>query len=876
MESTRIRQQFLDFFFEKQHQIVPSAPVVNKDDPTLLFANSGMNQFKDIFTGNKPAFAPRVADTQKCLRVSGKHNDLEDVGFDTYHHTFFEMLGNWSFGDYFKKEAIAWSWELLTEVFKIPKDRLYVTVFEGSPTENLPYDKEAYDYWKQWIAEDRIIAGNKKDNFWEMGDTGPCGPCSEIHVDTRSDAERKQVDGKALVNADHPQVIEIWNNVFMQFTRKADGSLEPLRMQSVDTGMGFERLCMVLQGKRSTYDTDVFTPLISWLERKSGIAYKGTLEGMTDVAIRVIADHIRAVSFAIADGQLPGNTGAGYVIRRILRRASRFGFQYLGLHEPFLHHLVHVLVGYFQGVFPELTNQEAFVTRVILEEEKSFIQKLERGTQLFEEWQNKNKSLKQVPGDLAFELFDTYGFPLDLTELIAREKKLAVDTAGFAQRMTEQRERSKAAGKVQTGDWIELQGGFASTHFVGYDLLQCDTEIVKFRTVKTAKGEQHHLVLTRTPFYAESGGQVGDTGSLSNGKEVLEVVDTQKENDLIVHLVKKLPTSPEGEWKAEVKASRRHTIMANHSATHLLHAALRSVLGKHVEQRGSLVSEEVLRFDFSHFQKMTDEELAKVEAIVNEKIAAGIAKTELRDVPIAQAKQLGAMALFGEKYGEQVRVIQFDPQFSTELCGGTHVANTLAIRYFKILSESSISAGIRRIEAVSEGGALAYLETQNDTVSRLKALLKHPQNLEKTITDLAEQNRQLTQRLEKARGEQLAVLRQQLASKTKAVNGVQLLAEQVQVETADELKQLSYELRKTLQNAAIVLGAVVNDKPLISVMLTEDLVATGKWDATKLIRELAAEIQGGGGGQPFYATAGGKNAAGLSKALAKAEGLFLN
>jgi alanyl-tRNA synthetase len=943
MESTRVRALFLDFFRQRQHLIVPSAPIVNKEDPTLLFTNSGMNQFKDIFTGNKPATAPRVADTQKCLRVSGKHNDLEEVGFDTYHHTMFEMLGNWSFGDYFKKEAIEWSWKLLTEEYGIAKDRIYVTVFEGSAEDKLAFDQEAYDYWKQWIAEDRILRGNKKDNFWEMGDIGPCGPCSEIHVDTRPDAERQKVDGKTLVNRDHPQVIEIWNNVFMEFNRRWKHSganaelaqyerafagtadekkkarqkkhseltvLDPLPAKHVDTGMGFERLCMVLQGKTSTYDTDVFSPIIRWLEQHSGKRYGGTMD-ITDVAIRVIADHIRAVGFAIADGQLPGNTGAGYVIRRILRRASRFGFQYLNFKEPFLYHLVPVLTGYFKDTFPELSKQEGFVAKIIESEEKSFLTKLEWGLNLLKSYMegendtiaqasetvyhpsaeaalkanpgqafsfpiNKElKAKKVIQGSLAFTLYDSYGFPLDLTELIAKEKGWTVEIegpTGFDHWMDEQRNRSRAATSVQAGDWVDVQPGAPLPLFVGYDTLHLDAEIIRYRTVKTAKGNQYHIVLNRTPFYAESGGQVGDTGILHRHDQLIHVLDTQKENDLIVHVVDKLPTAPDGEWRAQVDEPRRRRIMANHSATHLLHAALRQVLGTHVEQRGSLVNEHILRFDFSHFQKMTDDELKRVEEICNEKIAAGVVKTELRDLPLAEAKALGAMALFGEKYGEHVRVIRFGADFSTELCGGTHVENTLQIRYFKITSESSISAGIRRMEAVTADGGLAYLEKQALSLDRIREILKQPQNVEKTVAELAEKNKELQARLDKLRGEQLTQLRDQLLGQTQAVGALKLLAKQVPTETADELKHLSFELRRQLKQTVIVLGAVMNDKPMLSVILSEDLQPAGGLDATKLVKDLAAEIQGGGGGQPFYATAGGKKTDGLQAALNKAPG----
>jgi alanyl-tRNA synthetase len=868
-----VRARYLDFFRQRLHTVVASAPIVNSDDPTLLFTNAGMNPFKDIFTGAKPVVHPRIVDTQKCLRVSGKHNDLEEVGYDTYHHTMFEMLGNWSFGDYFKKEAIAWAWEFVTGELGIDPERLYVTVFEGA--EGIPLDQEAIDEWKKVLPADRILPFGKKDNFWEMGETGPCGPCTEIHVDVRPGdyaTRNASVNCASLVNAGTPECIEIWNLVFIQFNRKADTSLEPLKMKSVDTGMGLERLCMVLQGKQSTYDTDVFTPLMAKVEQLAGVTYGGSMTEMRDIAVRVIVDHIRAIALAIGDGQLPSATGAGYVIRRILRRASRYGFQHLGLKQPFLHELVPVLVGQFRGVFDELVQQEAFVRTVIEQEEKSFLRTLESGLRRLDQTIGAGAA---VGGEVAFELFDTYGFPLDLTQLIARERNLAVDVAGFEAKMAEQKARSKQAGKVATGDWVEVSAD-AEPLFVGYDLLSCDTEILRYRIVKTNKEEQVHAVLSRTPFYAESGGQVGDVGTLTQGSETVRVLDTFKENQLTVHRIERVLAEPAGTWRAQVDAPRRHLISSNHTATHLLHAALRQVLGTHVEQRGSLVEPGHLRFDFSHFQKVSESELELVEHIVNQKIGQGIALEVFADTPIEQAKAMGAMALFGEKYGERVRVIRFQEGFSTELCGGTHVQNTVEIRYFTITSEGSVAAGVRRIEAQTNEAALERLREQQRLVGRLSSLLKSPKDIERSVSDLLDQQRELQTRYERLRGGLLMAERDKLVANASAMSGRQVVVANVEVDSADELKTLSFELRKALPAAAVVLGAVVADKPLLSVILADSLTVAqgGSLDAVKLIKEIAAHIQGGGGGQAFYATAGGKRAEGLSAALDQARALL--
>ena len=874
MTANQIRQAFLDFFASKGHTIVPSAPIVVKNDPTLMFTNAGMNQFKDIFLGEAPATSSRVADTQRCLRVSGKHNDLEEVGIDTYHHTMFEMLGNWSFGDYFKKEAIAWSWELLTEVYKIDKSRLYVTIFEGDEKEGLPKDQEAYDFWKAFVPEDHILLGNKKDNFWEMGETGPCGPCSEIHYDNRSEAERAKVPGAKLVNADDPQVIEIWNNVFMQFNRLKNGSLQPLPAQHVDTGMGFERLVRVIQGKFSNYDTDVFTPMIDFIATKSVKKYNanavpGDADWNSAVAMRVLADHIRAVSFAIADGQLPSNNKAGYVIRRILRRAVRYQYQYLGFKEPFLNQLVPLLAEQFRGVFDELWNQKDFVQKVILEEEASFLRTLENGINRFNNY-IADQSGKQIAGAFAFELSDTYGFPLDLTELMAREKGFNVDTTGFEKALQEQKARSRAAGAIDTGDWVVLKDD-DNVEFTGYDETETVAHVVKYRKV-TAKGkEQYQIVLDKTPFYAESGGQVGDTGELifPDG-EIVNVTDTKKENGLIVHFVDTLPADIDDALTAIVDQARRNSIMNNHSATHLLHAAMKEVLGIHVNQKGSLVNADYLRFDFSHFAKVTDEELAQIEAIVNEKVRENIALKEERNVPYDVAIKSGVTALFGEKYGDFVRVITFDEKFSKELCGGTHVKATGAIGYFKIVAESAVAAGVRRIEAISGIAAEMFINEQNKLVTQVRELLKNPKDITKSIEDLIAENARLKKEIEKSVLEKSAGLKDELAQKVENINGVNFLAQQVELPNADAIKNLAYQLKDIVSDMFLVLTAAIDGKPSIAVMISENLVKDKGLNAGNIVRELAKEIQGGGGGQPFFATAGGKDIAGLANVLEKA------
>jgi len=872
MDSKIIREKFFNFFKDKKHAIVPSAPIVVKNDPTLMFTNAGMNQFKDYFLGNRAAESKRVADTQKCLRVSGKHNDLEEVGHDTYHHTMFEMLGNWSFGDYFKKEAIAWAWELLTEVYQLPKDRLYASVFGGDKGDQLAVDEEAFGYWSEIIPEDRILHGSKKDNFWEMGDTGPCGPCSEIHIDLRPVADRKKLDGKELVNQDHPLVVEIWNLVFMEYNRKEDGSLVNLPETHIDTGMGFERLCMAVQGKTSNYDTDVFTPLIEAIANLSGLKYGE--DEKKDIAFRVISDHIRAVSFAIADGQLPSNTGAGYVIRRILRRAVRYGFTFLNFSKPTLFQLVDVLVHQFEGVFDELKAQQEMVSKVIEEEENSFLHTLENGLKKMEvidqELQTSGK--RHIDGKVAFELYDTYGFPFDLTSLIAREKGLTVDEAGFNEAMTVQRERSRKGAVRGAGDWIILKET-GDSDFRGYDELNSKSHITRYRKLSEKGREMYQLVLDVTPFYAESGGQVGDTGILISGNQKINVFDTQKENDLIVHFTKELPRDVEGELACEVHGRKRKLTMSNHSATHLLHAALREVLGMHVEQRGSLVNEKMLRFDFSHFSKVTDEELDRIEQRVNEKIRENIPLTEKRDVPIDEAKKMGAMALFGEKYGEKVRMIIFDQQYSVELCGGTHVPATGVIGSFKITSESSIAAGIRRIEAVTALGAEEYINGRLKTLEQINALLKHPKDLVKAVESSLELRNKLEKELEKAQNREAVQVKQQLIGQARKVNGKTFIFGKVDLPHADALKKISYELKNQIDDLVLVLAANVNDKPQIAVMIADSVVEMG-FNAGNIVRELAKEIKGGGGGQPFFATAGGNEISGLDNVLIKAEEIF--
>ncbi|MCK6618792.1 MAG: alanine--tRNA ligase [Cyclobacteriaceae bacterium] len=867
MDSGEIRQKFLDFFREKGHLIVPSAPLVLKNDPTLLFTNSGMVQFKDYFLGHGTPKSARIADTQKCLRVSGKHNDLEEVGIDTYHHTMFEMLGNWSFGDYFKKEAIEWGWELLTDVYKLPKERLYATVFGGDKGDNLPPDEEALTYWKKILPEDRILYGKKKDNFWEMGDTGPCGPCSEIHIDLRSEDEIKKIPGRELVNADHPQVIEIWNLVFMEFNRKADGSLEKLPAQHVDTGMGFERLCMAIQGKTSTYDTTVFKPLMDFISAACGVTYG--LAEKTDIAIRVLADHIRAVAFAIADGQLPSNTGAGYVIRRILRRAVRYGFTFLHFNEPFLYKLVPVLSHPLRDVFPELESQKDYVSKVIFEEEQAFLKTLDKGLKRFEGLAT-NFTNTVVPGAIAFELYDTYGFPFDLTSLIARERGLTVDEKGFQAEMEKQKARSKSDAVKEAGDWV-LVGQDAATEFVGYENLQAQIRIIKYRQLKQKGKEVFQLVFDKTPFYAESGGQVGDTGYIEANGEKISIVDTKKENELIVHFTEKLPADLTQTFKAVVSAGKRRLTMNNHSVTHLLHAALRQVLGKHVEQKGSLVNDKVTRFDFSHFAAMTPEEISRVEDLVNQKIRENIPLDEKRNVPLEKAKEMGAMALFGEKYGDFVRVIIFDPHFSVELCGGTHVPATGHIGLFKIVSESSVAAGVRRIEAVTAEEAEKLVRHELQLLDQVRGLLKNPKDVVAATKAMLEERHQFEKKLERLYQEQASQLKDQLAKKVIKKNGSSLIIEKVRVPNAEVMKNIAYALRNQFDDLLLILAADVESKPQVAVMIGEKLAQTNRYHAGNLVKELAKEIDGGGGGQPFFATAGGKNLDGLDAVLAKAK-----
>ncbi|MEM8528261.1 MAG: alanine--tRNA ligase [Bacteroidota bacterium] len=864
--SREIRQQFLDFFEEKQHKIVASAPIVQKNDPTLMFTNAGMNQFKDFFLGNATPDNPRIADTQKCLRVSGKHNDLEEVGIDSYHHTMFEMLGNWSVGDYFKKEAIDWAWELLTEVYGLPKDRLYASVFEGDKKENLERDDEAVGYWSEWLPKERILYFDKKDNFWEMGDTGPCGPCSEIHVDLRSEEERQKVDGKSLVNADHPQVVEVWNLVFIQFNRKADGSLEELPAKHVDTGMGFERLCMALQGTTSNYDTDVFTPFIEYIEKASGKKYTSSYElsAKSDIAMRVVSDHIRAVAFTIADGELPSNTGAGYVIRRILRRAVRYYYSFLDIKEPFLHQLIPLLASRFDTVFPELKAQEDFVKKVILEEEKSFLRTLESGLNRFESIEINNGV---IDGEAAFELYDTYGFPIDLTRLLASEKGLKVDEVAFEKALEAQKSRSRAAAEKEVGDLTVLQDD-QSVAFLGYDENEVENaHVIKYRTVKTKKGDQYQVVLNKTPFYAEGGGQVGDTGLLFFGEEKVPVIDTKKENDLIIHFLKKLPENIKASVKAEINVNKRELTENNHSATHLMHAALKAVLGDHVQQKGSLNNEKYLRFDFSHFSKMSEEEIAKVEQIVNQKIRENIALEEARNMPIEEARKSGATMLFGEKYGDEVRVITFDPSFSRELCGGCHVDATGEIGYFKILSEGAIAAGVRRIEAVTADAAESYINKELDQLSSIRGFFKNPKNVVKSVSDLQDENKKLQKQIEQLLTAQASAMQGQLRDQFEEKNGINLLATKVTLEDSKALKSLSYQLEKEIGNAVIVFGAVIKGKPQLMVTISENLTKEKELHAGNIVRELAKHIKGGGGGQAFFATAGGKEIGGLDAAI---------
>ncbi len=871
MNSATIREKFLSFFNSKGHQIVPSAPIVVQNDPTLMFTNAGMNQFKDYFLGNSRPDSVRVADTQKCLRVSGKHNDLEEVGLDTYHHTMFEMLGNWSFGvedraeeGYFKKEAIDWAWELLTEVFSLSKDRLYATVFEGDAEDNLAADDEARSLWNEYLPEAQILYGNKKDNFWEMGDTGPCGPCSEIHIDLRPEKDREKIPGRELVNQDHPLVIEIWNLVFIQYNRTTDGKLKSLPNKHVDTGMGFERLAMVVQGKTSNYDTDIFQPLIREVASQAKVVY-GENE-KTDIALRVIADHIRAVSFTIADGQLPSNIKAGYVIRRILRRAVRYGYTFLKLDQPFLHGLVSILVEQYEAVFPELKAQEDFVTRVIKEEEQAFLRTLEKGLKRIEVIRSQTDTT-EIDGKTAFELYDTYGFPLDLTSLIARESGLTVDSKGFEAEMQTQKSRSKTAAKQSLEDWVIVHHEKEHSVFLGYDHLETTSRILRYREVKRKDDTLYQLVLDKTPFYAESGGQVGDHGMLSNDKESIAVLDTKKENDLIIHLTRKLPADLTADFTARVDGQRRIDTQRNHTATHLLHAALREVLGDHVQQRGSLVNHEELRFDFSHFSKMEEEEIKAVEDLVNQKILDNISLDEKRAVPIAEAKQMGAMALFGEKYGDLVRVITFDKDFSVELCGGTHVSATGKIGLMKIVNESSVAAGVRRIEAFTGDKARRYLENEVHLLNEVRGLLKNPKDVIRSVSALMQEKDQLLQQIEQINLAKSQSVKADLKSDVRSFNGVNVILKTIDIPNGDVLKQLSFELNKEIDNLILILAANVDKKPLLSVMFADAITTKYGLNASEMVRQMAKEIQGGGGGQPFYATAGGKNADGIGKSL---------
>ncbi len=874
LTGNEIRQQFLDFFRSKGHEVVPSAPIVVKNDPTLLFTNAGMNQFKDFFLGNRAPSNPRIADTQKCLRVSGKHNDLEEVGVDTYHHTMFEMLGNWSFGDYFKEEAIAWSWELLTEVYGIPKDKLYVTVFQGDAGENLPKDEEAYNFWKQHVAEDRILLGNKKDNFWEMGDTGPCGPCSEIHVDCRSEEEKKLVDGKTLVNADHPQVIEIWNNVFMQFNRQKDGSLVPLPAKHVDTGMGLERLVRVLQGKQSNYDTDLFSGTISAIEHITGRQYTNT-DSKKDIAFRVLSDHIRAIGFTIADGQLPSNTGAGYVIRRILRRAVRYYYSYLDHKQPLLYRLMPVLAKQFEHVFSELHQQIDLVSRVVKEEEEAFLRTLDKGLKKIDDIisETKKQQTTTINGKSAFELYDTYGFPIDLTRLIGSENGLHVDEAAFENEMQQQKTRSRAATTLDTDDWVVIKDS-SKTSFVGYDQMEADAAIVKYRRVKAKGKESYQLVLDTTPFYAESGGQVGDTGEFIFPNENIQIVDTKKEDGLTIHFAEVLPENVEAPLLAKVDLAKRFGTTIHHSATHLLHAALREVLGKHVAQKGSLVNEEHLRFDFSHFSKVSDEEIAKIETIVNEKIRENIPvviKTMLKDEAVA----LGAMALFGEKYGNEVRVVIMDPGYSIELCGGTHVGATGQLGFFKITSEAAVAAGVRRMEAVSGKAAEDFINGQLRLIAGIQAQLKNAKDPLKAIEKMQEEKAQLEKHVENLEARQLVGIRNELLAKDEIIDQVTFVGQIVSVGSADALKKLCFDLKNHLNDHVIVLCANIDGKPFVAVGVDEKVVAAKGLDAGKIIKEHAAPlIKGGGGGQKTLATAGGQDAGGLQAVIDKVRGLL--
>lgn len=861
MTSYEIRKTFLDFFASKGHTIVASSPITVKNDPTLLFTNAGMNQFKDIFLGNVTKPYPSAADSQKCLRVSGKHNDLEEVGHDTYHHTMFEMLGNWSFGDYFKKDAIAYAWELLTKVYAIDKDRIYVTVFGGDDKDGLKADNEAYDYWKEWIAEDRIIFGSKKDNFWEMGETGPCGGCSEIHVDLRDDEDRKKIDGKDLVNKDNPLVIEIWNLVFMEFNRMADGSLVPLKEKNIDTGMGFERLCMVLQGKKSNYDTDVFQPMIQFLAKEAKVVYSENKE--KDVAMRVCADHIRAISFAIADGQLPSNAKAGYVIRRILRRAVRYGYTFLNFTEPFLYKLVDVLVKQMGEQYPEIKQQQALIEKIVKEEEQSFLRTLSNGIMKFEKYVSQRQD-KIIDGDFAFELFDTYGFPIDLTELMASEKGYKVDMQGFEKNLAAQKERSKNAAKSSAEDWVMVRDFEGLGEFLGYDTCKASANLLRYRKVSTKTATNYQLVFDQTPFYAEMGGQVGDSGYITNGEEKIEIIDTQKENKLTLHIVKKLPENLEAEFELVVNQNKRRAIEANHTATHLLHYALRKVLGSHVEQKGSYVNDQRLRFDFSHPSKLSSEELRQVEKLVNSMIREDYHIEDYREIDIKQAQEMGAMALFGEKYGDKVRCVRFGE--SIELCGGTHASSTGRIGMISIVNETAVAAGVRRIEAVTGEVCEEHLNKIEDTLKEVQSLFAASPNIVNTIKKLIEDNNQLKSELDAFQKEKISSLYDSLQSQIKAENEVDVLSLNTSNLPADGVKDLAFRFRASNPRICFIGYGESEGKVNLTLMLGEEIVEKGK-DASKIIREVSKEIKGGGGGQKHFATAGGKDASGLEKAV---------
>jgi len=873
MNSTKIRQTFLDYFKTKGHSIVPSAPIVVKNDPTLMFTNAGMNQFKDYFLGHSKAEDTKVADTQKCLRVSGKHNDLEEVGRDSYHHTMFEMLGNWSFGDYFKKEAIGYAWDLLTNVYKINKDDIYITVFEGDKIDGTTADEEAADFWKEHISADRILYCDKSDNFWEMGDTGPCGPCSEIHVDIRSDEDKAKQSGKSLVNMDHPQVIEIWNLVFIQYNRKADGKLEELPSKHIDTGMGFERLCMVVQGKQSNYDSDLFQPYIQKMVEKTGIEYTSDYSGdsMTDIAMRVITDHLRAVSFTIADGEMPSNTGAGYVIRRILRRAVRYYYSFLNIKSPFIHTLVPMLADQFSDIFPELKSQLEFVSKVIEEEEKSFLRTLEDGLRRLDALKIDDGTLS---GRDAFELYDTFGFPFDLTRLVAEEKGWRVDEKGFEKALQEQKQRGRADAQKEAGDWQVVNEG-NTTEFVGYDQTSVENaSALKYRIIKEKGTSFFQLVMDRTPFYAEGGGQVGDTGYMMFGDERVNVLDTKKENNLIIHYVEKVPENINLKATCFIDVHKRSLTENNHSATHLMHSALRNVLGTHVQQKGSLVKGELLRFDFSHFNKMSAEEIKEVETIVNTKIRENIPLEENRSMAIEDAQKAGAMMLFGEKYGDTVRMITFDENYSRELCGGCHVKNTGEIGFFKIVSESGIAAGVRRITAITSEAAESHIFEQFEKIDAISSALNNPKNLAQSVADLVEENKKLKKEIEKLQASKAGDLQQDLRKQVKGINGVNLLTAKISLADSKAVKTLVFNLEKDIGNAVVLIGNQIDGKPQLLLKISESLVESKGWNAGTFIREIAKEINGGGGGQAFFATAGGSKAEGIDAALAKLEGLL--